>query len=196
MLPLLENQFGISSPSALLISNISAEVREEDFAEEVHIDAAEARIERVRQWRLAAVRGASAGAFRTSVREAYDSRCLFSGQRLPRIEATSTAGVDAAHILPWSRYDLDATKNGLCLNKQCHWAFDEGLFRLSFDNAVNAYVLSIPKSVQLAAKAAKFDLASFEAVVGPIPQNRLPAHKAQWPSKQYLEELNRFLDAK
>ena len=148
----------------------------------------------MRQWRLAAIRGTSATKFRRKVREAYDSRCLFTGQRLPRTEATSTAGVDAAHILPWSRFDLDATKNGVCLNKQCHWAFDEGLFRLSFDQTENAYVVSISNPVRLAAEAAHFDIASFNAIAGRVPRKRLPANEALWPSKQYLTELNHFLD--
>ena len=119
---------------------------------------------------------------------------MFSGQRLPRTEATSTAGVDAAHILPWSRFDLDATKNGLCLNKQCHWAFDEGLFRLAFDQTENSYVVTIPNPVRLAAQSAKFDMESFETLAGPVPLSRLPASPALWPSKQYLAELNQFLD--
>jgi len=119
---------------------------------------------------------------------------MFSGQRLPRTSATSTAGVDAAHILPWSRFDLDGTKNGICLNKQCHWAFDEGLLRLNYDDTVNAYVVSIPDINILAAQDASFDLASFEVVVGVLPENRLPLNKLIWPSKAYLTELNRFLD--
>lgn len=194
MLPLLEAHYRLGAATAPSVGGISAELSDEDFAEEVHIDPADARIERVRQWRLATVRGGSASTFRRNVREAYNSRCMFSGQRLPRTEATSTPGVDAAHILPWSRFDLDATKNGLCLNKQCHWAFDEGLFRLSFDDTVNAYVVSIPDPVRLAAQSANFDIGSFDAIVGPIPANRLPANQAHWPSRQYLNELNRFLD--
>jgi len=194
MLPLLEAHFGLGAANAPSVGDISAEVGDEDFAEEVHVNPAEARVDRVRKWRLAAVRGGSASTFRRKVREAYDSRCMFSGQRLPRTEATSTAGVDAAHILPWSRFDLDATKNGLCLNKQCHWAFDEGLFRLSFDDTENAYIISIPNPVHLAAQTAKFDLDSFTAIAGCIPRNRLPKNEALWPSKQYLAELNRFLD--
>lgn len=182
---------GEAAPS---VGDISAEVGDEDFEEDVHVDPAEARVVRVRQWRLAAVRGSSATAFRRDVREAYDYRCMFTGQRLPRTDATSTAGVDAAHILPWSRFDLDATKNGLCLNKQCHWAFDEGLFRLSFDETENAYVVSIPNPIRLAAIAATFDIESFDTIVGRIPQNRLPKNNAVWPSKPYLTELNRFLD--
>ena len=89
---------------------------------------------------------------------------------------------------------MDATKNGLCLNKQSHWAFDEGLFRLSFDETENAYVISIPNLARLAAQTAHFDIESFDALVGVVPKNRLPVNEALWPSKQYLAELNRFLD--
>jgi hypothetical protein len=194
MLPLLEAHYQLGAVTAPSVGDISAELGDEDFAEEVHKDPTEARVERVRQWRLAAIRGSSASTFRRKVREAYNSRCMFSGQHLPITEATSTAGVDAAHILPWSRFDLDATNNGLCLNKQCHWAFDEGLFRLSFDDTQNAYVLTIPDPVRLAAQSAEFDIGSFEANVGVIPVGHLPAIRAHWPTKQYLLELNRFLD--
>jgi len=194
MLPLIEAHYALGMPTAPSVGDISASVTDADFIEEVYIDPSEARVERVRQWRLAAVRGGSASVFRREVREAYNSRCMFSGQRLPRTPATSTPGVDAAHILPWSRFDLDATKNGLCLNKQCHWAFDEGLFRLSFDDTENAYIISIPDPVRLAAKSADFDLGSFDTIAGVVPANRLPPNRAQWPSRKYLAELNRFLD--
>jgi hypothetical protein len=195
LLPILEAHFHLGAVNAPPVGDISAEISDEDFAEEVHVNPAEARVERVRQWRLAAVRGGSASSFRKKVRTAYDWRCMFSGQRLPRTEMTSTAGVDAAHILPWSRFDLDATINGLCLNKQCHWAFDEGLLRLSYDDAHNAYVLSVPDPVRLAAQAVNFDMNWFAGLAGIIPAQRLPANQALWPSRQYLTELNRFLDA-
>lgn len=194
MLPLLEGHYGLGALNAPLVGDISTDIDDEDYAEEVHINTSEARVDRVRKWRLAAVRGGSATAFRRKVREVYDSRCMFTGQRLPRTDATSTAGVDAAHILPWSRFDLDDTKNGICLNKQSHWAFDEGLFRLFFDKQVNSYVVSIPDSVRLAAQSARFDIESFITCIGPIPVERLPANRADWPSKQYLVELNAFLD--
>ncbi|HLX61918.1 MAG TPA: HNH endonuclease [Planctomycetota bacterium] len=173
---------------------IDPETGDDDFAEEVDVAPADARIDRVRQWRLAVVRGGSAAGFRRNVREAYDSRCMFTGQRLPRTDATSTPGVDAAHILPWCRFDLDSTTNGLCLNKQCHWAFDEGLFRLTFDESESAYIVSIPNPVRLAAQTAQFDIDSFAVIAGRIPLSRLPANQASWPSRQYLAELNRFLD--
>lgn len=194
MLPLLEKHFGLGDPGAVAANDEPVDVVEEDFIEEVQINPAEARVERVRQWRLAAVRGGSASAFRRIVREAYDFRCMFSGQRLPRTEATSTAGVDAAHILPWRWFDLDASRNGLCLNKQCHWAFDEGLLRLAFDETENSYVVSIPDPVRLAAQTARFDIEPFAAIAGLVPRGRLPANEAHWPSKLYLAELNRFLD--
>jgi hypothetical protein len=196
MLPLLEAHFKISTASTPSIGDVSAEITDEDFDEEVSIDPAEARIERVRQWRLSAVRGHSASSFRRKVKEAYDSRCLFSGLKLPRTKATATSGVDAAHILPWSRFDLDGTKNGLCLSKQNHWAFDAGLFRLSFDKTENVYVISIPEPVRAATQKADFNLEPFHALVGPIPRENLPKNEGLWPSPKYLDELNRFLDGK
>ena len=196
LLPIVEAHFKLGTLSGPSVGDISAEVADEDFAEDVHISAAEARVERVRQWRLSAIRGAAAAGFRRNVRDAYNWRCLFSGQRLPRTEATVTAGVDAAHILPWSRFDIDATRNGLCLSKQCHWAFDSGVFRLSFDEPEKRYILSIPKHVPPAAKESGFDLEPFQAIVGPIPRNRLPANEALWPSPDYIGELNKFLDGK
>jgi hypothetical protein len=199
LLPLLESHFALhvpSIPNPMTINEAIAGAgdEDEDFAEVVQIDPAEARVERVRQWRLAAVRGTSSSTFRRNVRNAYDSRCMFSGQRLPKTEATITPGVDAAHILPWSRYDLDATCNGLCLSKQSHWAFDQGLLRLSFDEAENSYVVTIPNRIRLAAQAAQFDIGSFNSMVGLITTDRLPTQETLWPSKTYLRELNDFLD--
>ena len=49
------------------------------------------------------------------------------GLHLPRTSVNASAGVDAAHILPWADYDLDHVCNGICLCKHHHWAFDEGL---------------------------------------------------------------------
>jgi predicted restriction endonuclease len=121
---------------------------------------------------------------------------LFSGLKLPRTKATATSGVDAAHILPWSRFDLDGTKNGLCLSKQNHWAFDAGLFRLSFDKTNNVYVLLIPELVRDATEQVDFDIEPFHALVGPIPRKNLPSNEELWPSPKYLDETNRFLDGK
>lgn len=96
--------------------------------------------------------------------------------------------MDGAHILPWARYDLNSLTNGLCLNKLCHWAFDAGVVRI--DYARGQYVTSIPERVAVEAGPGGMDLAYFEAVTGPIPEERLPPDPSQWPSPTYLERLN------
>jgi hypothetical protein len=60
---------------------------------------------------------------------------------------------------------------------------------------VNQYVLQIPDKMKSAASTARFDLAYFESLAGPIPVDRLPSNKAAWPSPQYLDELNKFMFA-
>ena len=101
-----------------------------------------AKRERVRKWRKQAERGPGGREFSINVRVAYDFRCIFSRERLPKLSVCDSSGVDGAHILPWSTHQLNSVNNGLCLCKLCHWAFDAGLFRLDFDAKMNKYVLS------------------------------------------------------
>lgn len=155
----------------------------------------EALITRIKKWRKLAERGVSGRKFSRNVSNAYDYRCLFTGQRLPRFELTASSGVDSAHILPWTAYDLNSVNNGLCLNKQCHWAFDQGLLRLEFDGSCNSYILRVPNDVHEAAVSASFDIAYFESLSGPIPRGRLPQNTSQWPAPKYIEELNRYMDS-
>jgi hypothetical protein len=159
------------------------------------ISPQEALIQRVKVWRQQAERGSAGRKFSRAVSDAYEYRCLFSGQRLPRLEITDSPGVDSAHILPWSTHDLNSVRNGLCLNKQCHWAFDQGILRLAFDGANNKYTVSLPQSVRRVASRASFDLAYFESMTGPIPNTRLPRNNALWPSPAYLAELNNYMAA-
>lgn len=195
LLPLLERHYRLPGHFASM-GSLSAELTDEDLHEETEVDPLEARIERVREWRLASDRGSEATTFRQQVREAYDHRCVFSGQRLPRTDVTSRVGVDAAHILPWSRYDLDDTRNGLCLAKHCHWAFDQGILRLTYDEKQTAYVLTIPDKFKAAAATARFDLPDFERLEGVVAEERLPTNRSLWPSKKYLKELNQYLDGR
>lgn len=141
------------------------------------------------------MRGGAGLRFRQDVTAHYAFRCLFTGQRLPRTTETGSAGVDAAHILPWSTHNINSVTNGLCLSKQCHWAFDEGLLRLSYDDSEGSYIVSIPNPVMLAAQAEQFDIESFASITGRIPESRLPANAAFWPSRDYLISMNRFLDS-
>lgn len=194
LLPILEGKYSVGDYGDNVTEKAESGSDEDSLDENIIIDPAMARAERVRQLRLASARGHASSVFRSDVRDAYDSRCMFSGQRLPRTAATNSAGVDAAHILPWSLYDLDSVTNGLCLNKQCHWALDAGLFRLNFHPLENSYVLKIPESVEAATTAAEFDLAYFSRLSGVIPRNHLPQDEKFWPSPKYLKKLNEFLD--
>jgi putative restriction endonuclease len=193
-LPLAEQQLGLGEgQQEALPKKPSQFTHQADFGIEDDTSPDAARIERIKQWRMQAVRGSAGYKFRREVSAAYEYRCLFTGQRLPKLEVTESAGVDSAHILPWSTHDIDSVRNGVCLNKQCHWAFDEGVLRLTFDAGAGTYVVDVPDPVRKAAKKASFDLQYFEALTGPISGSRLPKNKALWPSPTYIEELNRFV---
>lgn len=84
--------------------------------------------ERIWKWRKQADRGPGARKFSIAVREAYNYRCFFSGERFPKLELTDSAGVDGAHILPWSTHGLNSVANGICLSlilmaKQIHTCY-------------------------------------------------------------------------
>ena len=194
-LPIVERQLGVTEtqrePAPL--TKPTQFTHQADFGLEDDASPIEARLERVKQWRQSAVRGAAGQRFRNNVTACYDFRCVFSGDHLPKTEATDSAGVDAAHILPWSTHNLDSVANGLCLNKLCHWAFDACLFRLFFDATCASYVVQIPEAVRWAAKKASFDLAYFEKFCRPIPVSLLPKNKTCWPSPKYLDELNKVV---
>lgn len=142
------------------------------------------------QWRMQAVRGAQGRKFSAAVKDAYRYRCAFSGSRLPKTAQTVSSGVDAAHILPWAEYELNSVKNGLCLNKLCHWAFDAGVLRLDYVAPDRKYILTVPPSVKGAAAPAGFDLGYFVALEGPILPERLPDDRRLWPAESYLAALN------
>ena len=196
-LPLAERALGIGENGEELFSNslspgLSAEA---DFGLEDDISPQEALVQRVKRWRQQAERGPAGRRFSRAVSDAYDYRCLFSGQRLPRLEITDSPGVDSAHILPWSTHDLNSVRNGICLNKQCHWAFDQGILRLEFDHATGTYGVSIPEMVRRVASKESFDLAYFEPMVGHLPKTRLPKNHALWPSPSYIKALNAYMSA-
>lgn len=146
--------------------------------------------ERIWKWRKQADRGPGAREFSIAVRKAYDYRCLFSGERFPKLEPLDSAGVDGAHILPWSTHQLNSVVNGICLCKQCHWGFDNGLLRLDFDSQSNSYLLSIPKNVEAVANKENFDLAPFKRNTGALDLSRLPQDHNLWPSPKHILELN------
>lgn len=159
ILPLVEEQLGVVEPQQepLPATQPTQFTHQADFGVEDDTTPLDARLERIKQWRQMAVRGRAGQKFRNDVRSVYDFRCIFSGDRLPKTEATESAGVDAAHILPWSTHNINAVSNGICLNKLCHWALDTGAMKLSFDKTCSAYVVEIPDKVRTAATKASFD---------------------------------------
>jgi hypothetical protein len=197
-LPMVERELGLSDspPEPPPLARSMPFTHQADFGIEDDASPQEARIERIKQWGQQAVRGFAGSKFRRDVSASYEYQCIFSGQRLPRLEVTGSAGVDSAHILPWSTYDINSVRNGLCLNKQCHWAFDEGVLRLTFDKSSSTYLVEVPDDVRRAARRTSFDLKYFEALTGPIAESRLPKIKTSWPSPKYIEERNQFMFAR
>jgi hypothetical protein len=171
---------------AVALGSIAHEFSEEGEQDET--DPAEAARRAVAKWRKSVQRSAQARRFSDRVRLAYGDRCAVSGAHLPKLSSTASPGVEGAHILPWARYELNTLKNGICLNKLCHWAFDAGVIRIDYD--AGDYVVSIPEQVSAAAVLSNMDLGYFEQFVGPIPRERLPADSSHHPSSNYLAQLN------
>lgn len=154
--------------------------------ESIPPDDVEIRLREAAQWRrFAAVRGPAAAAFRRKVRDAYNSTCIVCGIRLPVSALCRVPGVDSAHILPWATHDMDVTGNGLCLCKMHHWAFDQQLVAITYEN--NQYHVRITDRARGALDAEA--LALLETDAGPIPRSRLPQNSQHWPRPQFLAEL-------
>ncbi|MDY7000520.1 MAG: HNH endonuclease [Thermodesulfobacteriota bacterium] len=145
-------------------------------------------IDQIIQWRKVLSRGAEGKKFSDAVKEAYDYRCAFSGQKYPKSTLIRVPGVDSAHILPWAEHKLNEITNGVCLNKVCHWAFDQGIIRFDWDG--EKYLLSIPNIIKDHAKEINFDLGYFESMEGRVGEERLPANKEFWPEPQFIITLN------
>jgi hypothetical protein len=147
----------------------------------------------VRTWRLIAERGYQAKKFSQNVVDAYDYRCLVSGARLPKVGANNIPGVDAAHILPWAKYNLNTVQNGLCLSKTFHWAFDTGIIQIIFDYDEKCYITKIDEKIKLQLNSVKCDVFLFQECLGAIPKTRLPENQSLWPNPDHLNQLNALL---
>ncbi len=156
------------------------------------VDPEEIEIKRrtIREWkRWAANRGASSSKFRDQVRKAYDATCLVCGLRFPPTAFNKNPGVDAAHILPWAKYDMDHVSNGLCLCKTHHWAFDEGLLVIKFVGG--KYLVIVPDEIEDGLVGTPFSLAALKAHAGAVDAARLPKEKSKHPDPKFLEELRK-----
>lgn len=135
------------------------------------------------QYRQMKVRGISGRQFSQSVRAAYGYRCAFCGLKLGRLEGVRS-GIDAAHILAWSKHELDVLPNGIALCKLHHWAFDAGIMLPVKDG--NKY------SIQFTVLAERIDSDSL-GLLGKdgavIPEEWLPVRTEDRPSIYFLERL-------
>ena len=193
-LPIAETTIGIEDGAfGEVAEGTRAEDVPKDFGEFDPLSQEQARIKRVVQWRKVAVRGSDGAQFKRRIRTEYRDTCLFTGDKLPKLDVTPSAGVDAAHILPWSTHGINLVSNGICLNKLCHWAFDSGLLKMTFDKSEHVYVLEISSEYRDSAKSKGFSLDYFDRIAGVIPRDRLPQNHAEWPSPKYLYELNKFV---
>jgi hypothetical protein len=157
---------------------------------EVDPDETEIRRRTVKEWkRWAASRGAASARFRQAVRQAWNSTCAVCGLHLPSTSYNTSAGVDAAHILPWADYELDHVCNGICLCKHHHWAFDEGLILIQAENGVYSVEVPAELAADILRENRTFGFASLSGFAGPIPEARLPRRREDRPSARYLELL-------
>lgn len=167
---------------------VENQYNENDQRSEIQI-----RSDYVRAWRHVAERGYQGRKFSKSVIDAYDSRCVISGYRLPKTELNMVPGVDAAHILPWAKYDLDTVNNGLCLSKTYHWAFDSGILQVIFDRDTQSYKVIIDNSTEASLLKSGCDVELFKPHLGKIDESRLPKDKSLWPNPDFLDEFNKTI---
>lgn len=72
--------------------------------------------------------------FRRAITTAYAHRCALCGIRVLTLEGHTA--VEASHIIPWSLSQDDRPANGIALCRLCHWAFDEGLLKVSTNYSI------------------------------------------------------------
>ncbi len=151
-----------------------------------HIEPEQIEVRRreVRKWQQwVSRRGPASVRFRRRVREAYNSRCVICGSRFPPSPYNAT-GIDSAHILPWAAYDLDEVSNGVALCKTHHWAFDEKILLIVYEDGT--YYVQLSPNAEAALTGTEFSLDALRAVEGSIPLDRLPARVSDRPNPSLL----------
>ena len=156
--------------------------------EEIEPDNIELRKREVIRWQTySRERGAASVRFRRKVREAYNWCCLICAARFPQTSINLIPGIDAAHILPWAVYALDEVYNGVALCKLHHWAFDERLLRIGFNEG--DYFVELSQEARESLFLPEFSIDVLQKSVGIIPRHLLPENKSDWPK---VELLDRF----
>ena len=192
----ITKDFSLPNLDELMWMGVHATETEEvmGLGEENLEDLKEAARNRIKVWRQVALRGAAGAKFSTEVRQAYNHTCMFTGMRLPKTPTTGSSGVDAAHILPWAEYDLNAVNNGICLSKLCHWAFDAGILQLNFDSPSSKYDIQLSPVALAAESAGLLKLDGLKAIQGVVSSSLLPKDSANWPNPSFLKVYNEALN--
>lgn len=151
--------------------------------DELGEDAPEVSARSAHQYRLAKSRGLSGQKFSAAVRAAYNHRCAMCGAIFGAVPGVRS-GIDAAHILAWSKHDLDIVQNGIALCKLHHWAFDAGIVMPVHDGG--AYRI---RFTTLADLLEPESVARIGVEDAPILEEWLPENPALRPSPKYLQRL-------
>jgi len=85
-----------------------------------------------------ATRASRSEAFYIGVRKIYDYKCAVCGVGAYG-PGDGSAVAESAHIYPKSEGGADDLRNGLCLCKNHHWAFDQGWFFVTDDYTVRVH---------------------------------------------------------
>ena len=91
--------------------------------------------------------------------------------------------IDAAHILPHSRFKNDDIRNGLALCKTHHWLFDKGLMAVD-----EHYRVEVSKSIEL--EAPKKAVSQFKGrdIILPEETERYPSPVAlEWHREEVFQ---------
>ena len=75
----------------------------------------------------------SQSAFRDFVLVGYDHTCAIKGSV---IKYNNLNNLEAAHIIPKANGGSYNPKNGICMSREMHWAYDNGFFKIEGDNGI------------------------------------------------------------
>lgn len=176
-LPELEHQAGI----------VPTEVPDLPPPDKLGEEESDVKARSAHQYRLAKVRGPAHRQFSLDVRQAYSHRCAFCGGKYGGVSGVRS-GLEAAHILAWSKYTADVLKNGMSLCKTHHWAFDAGLMVPEYDQG--SYRIRFTKLSEQFERESMARLGQDGFV---IPDDWFPTDISQRPDRKYLDILYRDL---
>ena len=117
-------------------------------------------------------------AFRRVVLRAYDERCAMCELKL--ITTSGISVLEAAHILPFSKYHSDDIRNGLSLCKNHHWLFDRGLLTVD-----KRYRVKISPSIEAEHPEGAISDINRKEILLPEDAKKYPSHIAlEWHRKE------------